>query len=192
MSGLQFDFDEEKHEYRVDGRILTGVTRIIADMGLIETRWFTEDGRERGTQVHKTCELFDKGTLDEEALDPRLVSYLDGWKAFLRETGFVPILIEHRGASKYGYAGTLDRLGVTGRGKTVLLDIKSSLAKSPWIGIQIGFYQQLAEEAGHKIDERWSVHLPGDGTFRIEHWPDRKNDALAVWRAHQIKKECAR
>ena len=185
-------FDPESHVYTLGDKRLVSVTQILKEMGLIETRFLTEEGRDRGTQVHLATELYDRGTLDEDSLDPRLVPWLDGWKAFLRETGFVPILIEHRGASKYGYAGTLDRLGVTGRGKTVLLDIKSSLAKSPWIGIQIAFYQLLAEEAGHKIDERWSVHLPGDGTFRIEHWPDRKNDALAVWRAHKIKKECQR
>jgi len=195
----ELSFDEARHEYAVSGRVLPGVTSIIADMGLIETRWFTEEGRERGTLVHKTCELYDKGTLDEESLDPRLIPYLSGWKAFLHQTGAIIVDAEIRGVSKFGYAGTderfggtRDRLAVDKRGKMILIDIKSSLAKSPWIGIQLGFYQQLAEEAGHRIDERWSVHLPGNGTFRIETWPDRKNDALAVWRAHQIKKECAK
>ena len=188
---MHLHFNEETHEYRLDGVILPSATQIISAMiPTSASKFYTEAGRERGTAVHLACELYDAGELDETALDPRLVPYLSGWKKFLRETRVTIVDAEHRAASKYGFAGTRDRLAIDHKGDKILIDIKSSIAKPKWIGIQLGFYQQLAEEQGHKIVERWSVHLPGDGTFRREHWPDRKNDALALCRAHQIRIEC--
>jgi hypothetical protein len=184
-------FDETSHTYTQDGIVVPSATQIISAMIPTEaSKYYTEAGRERGKQVHLACELYDEKDLDEETLDPRLIPYLEGWKKFLRETRVTIVDTEHRGASKFGFAGTRDRLAIDHKGDKILIDIKSSIAKPKWIGIQLGFYQQLAEEQGHKISERWSIHLPGDGTFKREHWPDRKNDSLALCRAYQIKMEC--
>lgn len=190
----ELTFDEEKHEYRVGGRILPSVTGILREMGFVDDSYFTEDSAARGTAVHKATELYDLGTLDEDSLDPRLVDYLEAWKRFRKETGFLPTSIEIHGWSKFGYAGTFDRIGVTDKGDTVLLDIKSSMYVPDWIGLQLGGYLQIvAERMTHKpfipYEEIWSVHLSSGGLFKIERWEDRRNDFLAVARTYQIKKE---
>ncbi len=190
----ELTFDEEKHEYRVGGRILPSVTGILREMGFVDDSYFTEDSAARGTAVHKATELYDLGTLDEDSLDPRLVDYLEAWKRFRKETGFLPTSIEIHGWSKFGYAGTFDRIGVTDKGDTVLLDIKSSMYVPDWIGLQLGGYLQIvAERMTHKpfipYEEIWSVHLSSGGLFKIERWEDRRNDFLAIARTYQLKKE---
>ena len=187
-------FDEEKHEYRRGDQVLPSVTQILRDMGMVDDRYFTPEHAARGIAVHKATELYDKGTLDEESLDPRLEGYLGAWIAFRKETGFFPTHIEYRGFSKFGYAGTLDRIGVTDAGATVLLDIKSSMFVPDWIGLQLGGYLQIVAETMtfkpfKPYEEIWSVHLASGGLFKIERWEDRRNDFLAVARTYQIKKE---
>ena len=194
MSSKDLTFDEEKHEYRLDGRILPSVTGILREMGFIDDTYFTEDSAARGTAVHRATELYDLGTLDEDSLDPRLVDYLEGWKRFRKETGFLPTSIEGRGWSKFGYAGTFDRIGVTDNASIVLLDIKSSMYVPDWIGLQLGGYLQIiAERMTHKpflpYEEIWSVHLSFGGHFKIERWEDRRNDFLAIARTYQLKQE---
>ena len=191
----ELTFDEEKHEYRLNGRILPSVTQILREIGFVDDTYFTEDSAARGIAVHKATELYDLGTLDEDSLDPRLVDYLEGWKRFRNETGFFPTSIEGRGWSKFGYVGTFDRVGVTDNGSIVLLDIKSSMYVPDWIGLQLGGYIQIITEKGMiykpfiPYEEIWSVHLSSGGLFKIERWDDRRNDFLAIARTYQLKQE---
>lgn len=197
LNKMEFHFDEATHTYSQGGITLPGVTSILSDVFPTQAaRFYTEESRIRGQMVHLTCELYDRKTLDEDTLDDRLRPYLDGWKRFLKETDLIMLDAETRGVSKWGYAGTderfggtRDRLAIDKKGKKVLIDIKSSIAKPAWIGLQLGFYEVLANEGGHTVHERMSVHLPGDGRFIINHWPDSKNDALAVWRVHQLRRK---
>lgn len=190
----ELTLDEEKHEYRVGDRVLPSVTQILREMGMVDDRYFSKESAHRGIAVHKATELYDLGTLDEDSLDPRLQGYLGAWISFRKETGFFPTCVEGRGFSKFGYAGTFDRIGVTDEGETVLLDIKSSFFVPDWIGLQLGGYLQIiAERMTHKsfvpYKGIWSVHLSDGGLFKIERWDDRRNDFLAIARTHQIKKE---
>jgi hypothetical protein len=150
----------DKHEYYLDGNPLDGVTSIIRDSGLMpsympdDLEWYLE----RGSAIHLATELYDKGTLDESTLDPRIAGYLESWK---QSKHYYPNeRIEVQLADPvYWYAGTVDRLP--------LLDIKSG-SPATWHRIQLSAYWGLCK--ANKIDADLysnpkAVYLQEDGSI---------------------------
>ena len=177
-------FNEDLHEYRLNERKIPSVTQILADLSFIDDSFFTLESRERGRKVHKITELYDDGSLDTETVDPRLKGYLDAWIAFCNAVSFVPTMIEKRVFhSHLFYAGTLDRKGVNGKGKSVLLDIKTGV-QSGWHPYQLGGYA-LCEDA----DELLTVYLKEDGKFRVEEHDKKKsiNGWLNIVQTYNIR-----
>lgn len=157
MHDLKFDAGE--HKYFVDGVEIPSVTKILSpiqDFSMVPHDVLAR-AAEFGINVHKACELYDKGTLDESSLDENLVPHLGGWKAFLSATGFKPEMIEKKVyCDKYKYAGTLDRTGVFGGRKTLdLVDIKTGSIISG-AGPQTSAYENAISE---KISRRFVVVL---------------------------------
>ena len=170
------EFDEDTHTYRSGTRLVPSVTHILADLGFIDTSFFTEESADRGRKVHKLCELYDNETLDEESIDPRLKGYLDAWIAFCEAEGFAWTMIEKKVFNERSwYAGTLDRKGVNRRGKTILLDIKTG-GPAPWHAYQLGGYLTC-----EPADEIQTVHLSKDGTFSLQYHDE--TEAIYDWRA---------
>lgn len=152
-------FDEDSHTYKYGNRIVPSVTRIlrIANIRFDETGAVMRDGfdfvnpdllrRSRifGQHVHAATDLFDRGVLDEENLDLPLVPYLNGYKQFLSETGFVVThseqLVYH---PRYKYAGRLDKRG-NWKNTSWLLDLKSGLVPRS-VGLQTAAYREACEE----------------------------------------------
>jgi hypothetical protein len=177
MQNNKLHFDPEKHIYTYDGAVLPSVTGILESEGYIDSRFFTEAARIRGTYVHKACELDDLNDLDIEALDPALLPYLTAWREARKALGipkFNPENIERRIVSlRYRYAGTLDRLYLD-----LLADIKSG-AKSPTYSLQTAGYKIGHEEmTGEKIKRRVSVYLHEDGTFEIDPHKDATDETI--------------
>lgn len=163
-------FDEDTHTYKYGDRIAPSVTQILGSLGFIEDEFFTLESQIRGKLVHKITELYDDDSLDMETVDPRLKGYLDAWIAFCNAVSFVPTMIEKRVFNAHlFYAGTLDRKGVNGKGKSVLLDIKTGVP-AIFHAFQLGGYT-LCEDA----DELLTVYLKEDGKFRVEEHDKKKS-----------------
>ena len=169
-------FDEEQHRYFLRNRELPSVTHIIdhvlQDLSHIPPDVLRAAGN-RGTAVHKACELADLGTLDYGALDPALFPYVEAWERFKAETKFVPIRVEARVHSEvYGYAGTLDRIGSMNYRET-LIDIKSGEVY-PSAGVQLAAYNKAALERGliAGLLPRYAVQLRDDGTYSLHPFTD--------------------
>lgn len=119
MTTDAFTFDEEKHEYRLNGVVLPSITQSIAAAGLIDTEWYSELGRWRGTQVHTATQMDDEDELDEDSLDGvygfvpgELFSYLEQWRTFRETYEFEPTLIEElMYHAVHLYGGRIDRAG---------------------------------------------------------------------------------
>jgi hypothetical protein len=111
------EFIAEGHIYTdatVDGigRRYESVTSILKAEGLIDTRFYDDWSRDRGSMIHLATHYDDMGELDEETLDPVIRPYLEAWRKFRKESGFVPEVIEVPMMSiNYRYAGTPDRIG---------------------------------------------------------------------------------
>ena len=182
-------FNEVGHVYSWHGRPVIGVTSVLQAVGLVDTRWFTEEAALRGTYVHEATALFDRNQLNESTLDPALVPYMEAYKKFLADTRFEPVLIEEALYSEvYKFSGTMDRTGNLNN-RYILLDIKTG-AVPKWITWQTAAYQHLVSQIG-QVHERYSLQLKEDGTYRLSepitdpmHW----HEFLAMLTVYNCKK----
>jgi predicted transcriptional regulator of viral defense system len=103
------EFDAETHTYYVNGEVVPSVTQVLHAAGIIDTQWFTEFGRWRGSAVHKATHYFDEGDMDRRTLDPIVKPFVADWKEFREKTKFTPTMIEKPYYdATYGYCGTPD------------------------------------------------------------------------------------
>jgi hypothetical protein len=183
---MTLEFDEPSHTYRLNGRIVPSVTRLLDSANLISFEGIPQSVLDRkkliGSAVHKACELDDLGVLDETTVADLIEPYLVAYRRFKRETDFVPLLIEHRVAEPIlGYAGTLDRTGLV-RGEPSQLDLKTTVALSPAVGVQTAAYERAlyADESyeGPRNLSRHALQLRNDGTYRFETYKDPRDFAV--------------
>ncbi|WP_042299090.1 hypothetical protein [Paraburkholderia kururiensis] len=180
------EFDEPTHTYRLDGRIVPSVTRLLDSARLIDLSGIPPETLERkrliGSAVHKACELDDLGVLDESSIAPVIEPYFSAYRKFKRETGFVPLLIEHRVAHPaLGYAGTLDRTGLV-LDVPEQIDLKTTSALSPAVGVQTAAYEAALYSDpsydGPRNLGRKALQLRNDGTYRLETYKDPRDFAV--------------
>lgn len=175
MNGLVFD--AERHAYLLDGREIPSVTQILAAEGIIQGQWYTEEGRTRGEHVHLALRYHDEGRLDEATVSDEIRPYLDAWKRFLADTGFIALEIERPFVhAALRYAGTPDRTGWMDGDRTLsVLDIKTG-SPEPWHALQTAAY---AVGLGKRTARRWSVYLRPNGAYRlVQH---RHLDDINAW-----------
>lgn len=169
-------FDAPSHTYRIDGRVVPSVTQLIKplqDFAGIDPA-VLEAKRELGVFVHKACELDDADDLDEASIDPSVLPYVQAWRKFKRATGALILQSERQLVHRaLGFAGTLDRVAelhsITA-GSRWLIDIKTSVDLSPWVGVQLAGYRLLLESNGEPVDVLGAVRLLPDCTYRIERY----------------------
>ncbi len=134
-------FDEDKHQYSINGKIIPSVTQILGAVGLYEydfvSRKTLRVAAERGRIVHRYIELFENGTLDLSSIDPRLEGYFNAYLKMKIELGMPdPDVCEKRlYCAQFGYAGTLDQI----IGGNWIHDHKTG-EKSPIHGLQLSGY----------------------------------------------------
>lgn len=178
MTGLVFD--EARHVYHLDGVRVPGVTSALEPISRASYAGVPPEvlaeAAELGKAVHKVIELDVRGVLDVEELDPVLVPYYQHWRQFLAQSGFQPLVSEHRVASRrWGYAGTLDLFGLL-RGRFALIDAKRVVRITKGTGPQTAGYETAMRE--------WSPELlPPDAKvdrFALQLTPDR-------WQLHPLR-----
>ena len=138
-------FNEELHQYSVDGRIIPSVTQIISAVGLYEFDFVSDEtlavAAERGRKVHTMIEYYEQGDLDASTLDQERRGYFDGYLS-LKEAKLLPekpTKIEWRGWSeKYGFAGCIDQVW----GEDWINDHKTG-SPSPVHGLQLSAYWMI-------------------------------------------------
>jgi len=165
----ELSFEPESHRYYVQGVEIPGVTRIIdALFPHSGAQFYTDVARERGTAVHRACEYFLEGDLDESSLDERIAGHVEALRRFLRESGFVATHTEERViSSRYRFAGTLDLVGPL-NGRNALIDFKTG-EPLPQHALQTAAYQIAFEEMGlGRIEDRFGLYLRGDGRYRLK------------------------
>jgi hypothetical protein len=172
-------FDEATHTYHLGGAQIPNVTTILEpliDYSGIPWR-IMEAARQRGDYVHKACELYCWGLLDEESIEPEYKPYIEAFKKFMAETKFEPEFIEQRVFhSKLRYAGTLDLGGILpplGRVRTprrALIDIKTTFKLMASVGPQTAAYLEAWNSTAPKdqrFEVRYGLHLQKTGQYKL-------------------------
>lgn len=187
---MKIDFDEDKHEYSVDGCRVPSVSEILAPLSADRyadlNPWMLKAAAAKGTAVHEACELIDYGVEPEE--DPETDGYLVAYQNFLLDHDVEWQMIE--GVVWFSrfdgetplYAGTLDRFGKVD-GVPTIVDIKTyaSLSSDSQLAAscQTALYRDaLRQMQCAKDDERRAIlHLRKDGTYRLvdlDKWDDER------------------
>lgn len=180
-------FKSETHQYFIDGVEIYSNTQILKLAGLIDDRWYTDHGKDRGHAVHLGCQLLDEESLDWASLDLEIEPYVIAYERFKRESGFIPDIIEvpfynypHR------YGTTIDRTGPM-NGRKILLELKSG-AVEPWCALQLALQNECLPQRLPKF----ALQLKSDGTYQLHEFkdPNDRNVALAAvaivhWKENQ-------
>lgn len=162
---------------------LPHVTTILKTAGLIDTTWFTDQGRDRGSALHEATHYLDEGDLKWDTVDESIASRLSQYQRFKEQVQPEILSIEEAVTnSSFQYCGRLDRR-VRINGREGVLDIKSP-SRSPWQALQVALYALCFD----RPMARWTLHLSEERYQLIEH-RDRKDYAvakaavlLAAWR----------
>lgn len=171
---MNLEYDDAKHEYRLNGRRVPSVTQVLKLAGIIDDSWYTSDACTRGTYVAQATEWYDRGELDEASLDPALRPYLDAWDKFLVDTRCEVYAIEERVCNEvYCYAGTLDRRIKIGDAEYII-DIKTG-SEERWHPLQTSAYARCFHDR-HLF--RASVYLKDDGTYTRRNHTDCTDGAI--------------
>ena len=105
-------YNKEGHLYSDGSSLLPSVTHILQSEGFIDATWFNDYVRDRGSNIHLACHLDDINDLDEDTVGEVERPYLEAYRKFKRESGFVVEESEVPKANlKLMFAGTPDRLG---------------------------------------------------------------------------------
>ena len=172
-------FDPTDHTYRLNGRLIPGVTGVMELAGYCDDFSFADPvkrdaARERGTLIHEATAIMDRGPLDWDDLEPVLRPYCAAWKDFgIREPVEFEASEELVWTENYGgCAGMLDRRGFW-NGIPCVFDIKTGKSLSKWTRYQLAGYVALHLERAGCQDipgefRRWQrriVWLKEDGTY---------------------------
>jgi len=137
------------------------VTEILDLSGVTDYTFCTEEGKWKGSEVHRATEMLDRGRL--KRTPDSIVGHVDAYKRFKTECHFVPMEIEVSCVNKiYRVRGRADRIGMLA-GHRCVLDLKNG-AIQPAVDLQLALY-------GEAIDpdlwwDRIAVQLLADGTYR--------------------------
>lgn len=195
-------FEPISHTYCWNGAVVPSVTQVLQDVDIIDYSFLPPGTREmalsRGRDVHEATHFDDEGDLDDSwiAENPGHASYIEAWRLFRAQTGFIPDMIEHRAFNeRYGFAGTLDRSGtfsINGQGKAdAIVDLKCGDAPG-WARLQTAAYCSFFDSPRRFV--RLVVELHKDGSYRLfryegKDWQADFNGFLAALAVYRLKRE---
>src|SRR3990167_1446721 len=185
-----FRFDPIEHRYFIGNLELPSITSLFKEFGLIEeARFYTDYSRDKGHAAHACCHYFDEDDLDESTVDETIKPYLEAWKLFRKETGFVPSVIEKPMHVQSLFAGTPDRFGTFPNGDMTIVEIKSG---------QVHWTARLQTVAQGRLFgpgpyERIVVQLKPNGAYKQTIYPLASylkdlEDFEALIRCHWLKR----
>jgi len=136
---------------------------VLVSAGLVDTEYFTEEGRLRGQYVAQATAYADAGELDRDSVDPVLMPYLLAWSAFIADSGIEIKTIEQKLFNPIGYCGSSDRTGVMPYVGDVVIDTKLG-GQYEWHAIQLAAYAACLGAQFRRVN----VILKPDATYTIK------------------------
>jgi hypothetical protein len=167
------EFHPEDHSYWIDGkRVRWSVTGILSAAFGGNPFW-TADGREFGSALHRAIHYYEQRDLDFSSLDNRLKPRIGAYERFKADMQWNPDLIEQPLYRKSPlYAGTIDAAQLD----RAVCDFKSG-ELLPIYALQLCFYAYMLPNP--LMYERWSVRLKADGKYDLKTYG--RQDMGADW-----------
>ena len=187
---MKIDFNEDKHEYSVNGVKVPSVSEILAPLNADRygeiNQAVLRSAAERGKAVHELCEAIDYGIDTDEDEMPEIQGYVDAYYQFLFDHDVEWSMVEQIVACYRGiegeppiYAGTIDRFGIVD-GKAAVVDIKTYASMTTeaqmTASCQTALYRDalLNGKPGDSFHEsqddsikRYILHLKKDCKYRL-------------------------
>jgi hypothetical protein len=159
-------FNEQAHEYRLDGAVVPSVTQVLCPGGV--PPW-AQHGAERGTAVHDAAHYLLENDLDESSVDPVVKPYLAAFRQWVEDVS--PEILASEVAvfsPRYWYAGRLDLVARV-FGRLLVIDIKTGSAVPPWADAQVEAYRRAYEETStvRRVTGCRTLLLDADGRYRF-------------------------
>jgi hypothetical protein len=175
MESAPFRFDEATHEYSDQhGRILN-ITSLLLLSGWTDDRWYTDEGRDRGHEVHKLTADYDLGALKLDDVEGTLRGYVLAHASMMHRLAADLWHIEVAAVHPHlRFAGRCDRVGRF-LGFAGVLDVKTG-QKHKSHKIQTAMQAILAAPTIHLSPydvARWTGYIRPNGRFIVEPWTDR-------------------
>jgi|ETNvirnome_2_130_1030620.scaffolds.fasta_scaffold09962_2 hypothetical protein len=190
----RFAFDPESHVYSLYGKryryIVPGTTEILRAAGYYATAFYTREGRERGSAIHRLSAALDLGLVDVDKLMRLSISgYLRAFVRFKEENThrFDAEWIEGAVVNRrLGFATHVDRAGALGG--PMVLNLKTG-SPSPADPVQSAL-ELLALDGRWSPRRRYTLYLGANGRYKlVEHVNagDERSalEALGIWRRNE-------
>lgn len=178
-------FRESDHTYWLGSERLPSVTEILTNANIIDKAWYTEESAQRGSAVHRACQLLLEGNLNESTVDSRIAGYVAAFRAFKSVVSIGDCECEKLVWSQYlRYAGLTD-IDCVLNGSPALIDIKTGSVPA-WVDLQLAAYDNALFETDGTLRRLFSLNLRADGTYRLRQYHRTRfqvfSDALITWR----------
>ncbi len=175
-----FRFDRERHEYLdpASGEIYPHISGMLEASGVVDDLWFTDDGSERGTIVHKLTADYDLGAIEQpESVVSIHKGYLLAHVAAVRTSAVQVLAVEEpRVHPVHLYGGRPDR-EVIAFGLKGVWEIKSGGASKAH-PIQTALQAILvAPSIGLPPEHvaRFCCYIQRNGRFKLEQHTERRD-----------------
>jgi len=168
-------FQEEGHQYLIDGVYVPSVTQVVEQLHNFTGPPATA-AMERGTLIHKACELLILGVLDWTTVDNSIRPEVTTFAAWWGSANFKPLIVEGVvGSKQYQFAGRLDLFGVWKTG-LALIDFKTGNEYPAYrfqtAGLEIALKEMIdgpfPDYAKPPI-QRYCLYLKGDKARPVRH-----------------------
>ncbi len=183
-------FEPDGHIYRLpDGEILPSVSEIIRFIsreiyGTV-TQFTLDNAADRGSAVHKACEVLDKyGTVEcDEVILPYVKAYVDFQKDHRKKWSGIEVPMYHE---EMKYAGTLDRIIQADDGFEIWDFKTTSAVQKVSLNAQMNGYRIMAEtkEMG-KCKGLYCLHLTQDEKYKIVEVPIDDTLFMSCYNLHK-------
>lgn len=181
VSGLRepstpFRFDAAEHAYYVDGVRLPSITQMLESAGWTDSRWFTEESCQRGTQVHSLTADYDLGALDVGSCVSRYRGYLLSHVAAMGVVKPDILAVEEPAISSLGFGGRPDRV-IRAWGIVSILEGKSGGPEKAH-SVQTALQSILVASTYHLPPEalsRLCLYWKPTGKYKLEEHTDPRD-----------------
>jgi len=170
------EFDEQKHEYKVNGTKVPSVTEVTRFLHYDEASganvYLRNEAARRGSAIHEATMLIDYGEHIPDEFPDDWFGYIEAYLRFLNDFKVEWLGIERQLAfiaeDRPVYAGTIDRYGYI-NGEMSVLDIKTG-TKINHLAVEAqleGYQQMLYQNEKIAAQKLYTLQLCKDGTYNL-------------------------